>query len=103
LSYIEGRLDMIGAMPGALLTIGTGVAQLALEPAGWMRVSGWMHVKLLLVLTLVVLHLMLTVRHRRLAPQRADQESPRGLFAASHGIIGLLLIAIVILAIVRPF
>ena len=103
LSYIEGRLDLLGAVPGALLTLGTGLGQLALEPAGWFRASGWMHTKLLLVLVLVVLHVMTMVRHRRLARQRADQVIPRAFFAASHGIIGLLLIAIVILAVVRPF
>jgi protoporphyrinogen IX oxidase len=102
-SFLEGRLDLFGAVPGAVLTLATGLGQLALEPDRWFSTARWMHVKLLLVLVLVVLHVMLLVRHRRLARQRADQVIPRGFFAAAHGMIGLLLIAIVVLAVVRPF
>jgi len=103
LSFIEGRLDLFGAVPGAVLTLATGFGMLALEPAGWFHTAGWLHFKLDLVFILVVLHAVTLVKHRRLARQRADQEIRRGFYAASHGVIGLLLIAIIVLAVVRPF
>lgn len=102
-SFVEGRLDLGGAVPGALLTLLTGLGILAVEPAGWFRAAGWLHTKLLLVFLVAGLHAGLRIRYRRLARQRADQPISRAFFAAAHGTIGLLLLVIVILAVVRPF
>lgn len=102
LSYLEGRLDAGGAIPGAVLTIATGIAQILVMPSGTFATSRWLHWKLLLVIAIVGLHLVLTLRHRRLARERADRPVGKGFFAAAHGVIGLLLIGIVYLAVARP-
>lgn len=102
-SFVEGRLDVGGAMPGALLTLLTGLGLLAMEPMGWFRAQGWLHTKLLLVLFLALIHGGVRIRYRRMARQRADQPTSRAFFGAAHGIVGLLLIGIIILAIVRPY
>ena len=102
-SFLEGRLDFFAAVPGAIVALGTGLAMIAMEPAGWFAAAGWLHWKLMLVFVIAAIHLQLMVRHRRLARQRADQVIPRGFFAAAHGILGLLLIAVIVLAVVRPF
>ena len=101
LSWIEGRLDTLVAMPGALLVAGTGLAQVLLDGRAYFAGASWLHWKLGLVAIVAALHFVVTRRRRALAAGPADAKVPRALFAAVHGTIGLLLIAILILALVK--
>jgi putative membrane protein len=101
-TVIEGRLNWLVAVPGALLTLVFGVWLAWEHGMAWFRVASWLHYKLTLVLAVVVVHTLLTVKHHQI--RRAHPAAPmsRGLYAALHGIVGLLLIAIVLLATNQP-
>ncbi len=101
-TFVEGRLNGLVAVPGAVLTIAFGLWLLVDHGSAWFRVATWMHWKLALVAAVVVVHALLTVKHRQI--RRAHPAAPmsRGLYAALHGTVGLLLIAIVLLATNQP-
>ena len=84
---------------GGLLAIAFGIATLAAEP--FYLHSGWLHVKLALVLLLVIYHGTLVKLVRDFAHDRCNW-SPRALRGFNE-IPGVLLLAIVILAVVKPF
>jgi protoporphyrinogen IX oxidase len=101
-TFVEGRLNWLVAVPGAVLTTAFGVWLAWEHGMAWFRVATWMHWKLALVLAVVVIHVALTAKHRQI--RRANPAEPlnRALFAALHGTVGLLLIAIVLLATNQP-
>ncbi len=84
---------------GGALAIGFGIATLASEPL-YLR-AGWLHVKLALVLLLVVYHGLLVKLVRDFAHDRC-RWTPRKLRWFNE-VPALLLLAIVILATVKPF
>ena len=93
------RLFDISANGGAMATIGFGIWLIFLDP-GVLR-QGWLHIKLLLVIVLVVIHARLFRRINALQaePSRANRRE----FAMIHGIISALLLAILLLVFLRPF
>ncbi|MBN8736635.1 MAG: protoporphyrinogen oxidase HemJ [Xanthomonadales bacterium] len=95
---MERRLLVMTHIGGAL-AIAFGIATLASEPF-YLR-AGWLHVKLALVLLLVVYHGMLVKLAGDFARDRCRWTS-RGLRGFNE-IPGVLLLAIVILAVVKPF
>ena len=101
-TFIEGRLNWLVAVPGALLTIVFGVWLAYQHGAAWFRVASWMHYKLTLVLVVAVIHVVLTVKHAQIRRAAPSAPMSRALYAALHGTIGLLLIAIVLLATNQP-
>lgn len=101
-TWLEGRLNYLVTVPGAVLAIGAGVAQAYLHGAAWFRVARWMHIKLTLVFAIVVIHVILTVLHRRNVRRPPDAPMKRAVFAALHGTLGLILIAVVYLAFAQP-
>lgn len=84
---------------GAALAIAFGIATLATE--SFYLQSGWLHVKLALVLLLVIYHAMLVKLTRDFAQDRCHWSSRK--LRGFNEIPGLLLLAIVILAVVKPF
>ena len=84
---------------GAVLTLALGIATLVTEP--FYLQAGWLHAKLALVLLLVIYHGLLV---KLVADFRRDRcnWSPRSLRWFNE-IPGVLLLAIVILAVVKPF
>ncbi len=84
---------------GAALAIAFGIATLATE--SFYLHAGWLHVKLALVLLLVIYHAMLVKLTRDFAAGRCTWTS-RDLRWFNE-MPGLLLLAIVILAVVKPF
>jgi protoporphyrinogen IX oxidase len=84
---------------GGVLAIAFGIATLATEPF-YLR-AGWLHAKLALVLLLVIYHGMLVKLVRDFAHDRCNW-TPRALRVFNE-IPGLLLLAIVILVVVKPF
>jgi putative membrane protein len=101
-SFLEGRLNYLVAVPGAVLTVTFGLWMAWQHGMQWFRVATWMHYKLALVLGVVVIHVLLSVKHATI--RRAGPSAPvsRALFASLHGTVGLLLIAIVLLATHQP-
>jgi putative membrane protein len=100
--WLEGRMNWLVTVPGAVITTGCGLWLIQIYGAQWFAVARWMHWKLVLVGVVVVVHAFLTWKQRRVARQRPDQPVPRALFAALHGTLGLLLIAILLLATHQP-
>lgn len=102
LKIMERRL-MIMTHVGGTLTIVFGLATLA----ALMRINeaymqqGWLHAKLALVLALVVYHALLTGMVRTFA-RDANTRSSRWLRLFNE-VPGVLLIAIVVLVVVKPF
>lgn len=84
---------------GAALAIAFGIATLATEPF-YLR-AGWLHVKLALVLLLVIYHALLVKLVRDFARDGCNWSSHR--LRWFNEIPGVLLLAIVILAVVKPF
>ena len=93
------RLFDVSANGGALATIGFGIWLILLEPS--VLRQGWLHIKLLLVVVLIVMHARL---YRRINALEAEpSEASRREFAMAHGIISALLLAILLLIFLRPF
>lgn len=84
---------------GAGLAIAFGIATLAME--SFYLQSGWLHVKLALVVLLVIYHAMLAKLTRDFAADRCHWSSRK--LRGFNEIPGVLLLAIVILAVVKPF
>ena len=101
-TFIEGRLNWLVSVPGAVLTVVFGVWLAYQHGAAWFRVASWMHYKLTLVLAVVAIHVVLTVKHAQIRRAAPSAPMSRGLYAALHGTIGLLLIAIILLATNQP-
>ena len=101
-SFLEARLNYFVTAPGALITLVTGIIQLANEPTGYFAVARWLQIKIGLVAVIATIHFVLTLRHRAIARERADAHINKALFSALHGTLGLLLIAVIVLAVVKP-
>ncbi len=100
--WLEGRLNYLVAVPGALLTILCGLVLTVIYGSTWFRFALWLHIKLTLVLAIVILHALVIVKQRRIARQSPNDPIGRAFFAAAHGTIGLLLLAILFLAVAQP-
>lgn len=100
LSWMEFRMYYFVSLPGLAITLVTGVGMLVAMPM-LLQGQGWLHAKLGLVAGLIVLDQVLRTRLMALRAQPALLD-PRP-FKILHGLIGLGLIGILILAFVRPF
>lgn len=98
LKIMERRLLAMTHIGGAL-AIAFGIATLATE-SFYLR-AGWLHVKLALVLLLVIYHAMLVKLTRDFAHDRCSWSSRR--LRGFNEVPSVLLLAIVILAVVKPF
>jgi putative membrane protein len=93
------RLFDFSASGGAMATIGFGIWLIFLDP-GVLR-QGWLHIKLLLVVVIIVMHARL---YRRINALEAEPSGAnRREFAMTHGILSALLLAILLLVFLRPF
>ena len=95
---MERKLFVIMSI-GAAGTIAFGLSMLAVEPA--LLKLGWLHAKLALALGLIGYHGWLRTRVRAFA-NRTNTISARG-YRLINEIPALFLIAMVILAVVKPF
>jgi protoporphyrinogen IX oxidase len=93
------RLFRVSANAGALVTVIFGIGIIALQPA--FLTHGWLHVKLLLVVGLLACHLWL---YRRVGALENDPGSAsRRAFVMIHGVVSLLVLAILGLVFFQPF
>lgn len=87
--------------PFAVLTLVFGVSLIAVYGLEWLKVSGWLHAKLTLLGALYVYHAYLY----KLVKQFAKDQNTRS--ATFYRVLNeapvLLLLAVVILAVVKPF
>lgn len=84
---------------GAVITIFLGIVIIVLNPEVLHR--GWLHLKLLLVLGILLYQWRLYRRIRQL--EENPSESSGGEFRMAHGILSMLVLAILLLAILQPF
>jgi putative membrane protein len=96
---IASTLFYGGCNIGGAVTLLFGIA-LMVEDKGVLR-EGWLHVKLGLVFILLLVHLRL---HRRIVALSDNPSSTtRSEFRTIHGVVSLLLLAILAMAILKPF
>lgn len=97
---MEKRLSVLMSI-GAALTIAFGVWLLWLHGTAWLVASGWMHVKLLLVVGLIGYHGWCQIQVKRFREGRATGSGRY--YRLMNELPSLFLVAIVILAVVKPF
>jgi len=93
------RLLLVSANTGAAVAIIFGILAMVAEPGIWTR--GWLHLKLLLVLLMLVVQLRLYRRIRAL--EEAPLDATRREFSIIHGLVSLLLLATLMLVFLKPF
>ncbi len=97
-AVMERRLFVMMTI-GGVLAIGFGIAMVASAPA--YLAFGWLHVKLALVAVLLAYHVWC---QRLMSALRAGRSAhSQGWYRAFNEVPGVLLIAIVLLAVVKPF
>lgn len=93
------RLLLVSANSGAVVAIVFGILAVVAEPGVLAR--GWLHLKLLLVLSMLVVQFRLYQRIR--AVEEAPLEATRREFSIMHGLVSLLLLATLMLVFLKPF
>ena len=93
------QLFEVGTNVGAAITIALGLLLIAMDPSV-MR-HGWFHAKLLMVAVLLFYHVRFYRRIMFL--ENNPSHSSRREFRVIHGMVSLLLIAILVLAVMKPF
>jgi len=93
------ELFEVGTNVGAAVTIVLGIILIMMNPP--VLKEGWLHGKLLLVAVLLFYHVRFYRRIMFL--ENNPSQSSRREFRVIHGMVSLLLIAILVLAIVKPF
>jgi putative membrane protein len=101
-TFLEGRLNYLVSVPGAVLAIGFGSWLAYQHGMQWFRVATWLHWKLVLVAAVAAIHVVLSVKHRQILRAHPADKMNRALYASLHGTVGLLMIAIVLLATHQP-
>lgn len=100
LKIMERRL-LFFVTPFAILSIAFGVWLIALYGMAWFKISGWLHVKLVLVGLLIAYHLYC---FKLLKDFKQDKNTRSGYFYRWFNEAPVfILFAVVILAIVKPF
>lgn len=93
------QLFEVGTNIGAALTIALGILLILMNPS--MLRHGWLHAKLLLVAILLFYHVRFYRRIMFL--ENNPSQSSRREFRVVHGAVSLLLIAILVLAVMKPW
>lgn len=93
------RLFNSACNAGAAITIVFGILILINAPE--VLRHGWMHVKLALVGLLIGLHVWMYLRSRRIGDRPAA--AARREFQAVHGLVSVVLLAILLMVIMQPF
>lgn len=87
--------------PFAVLTLVFGLWLIGVYGMAWFKASGWLHAKLALVLALYVYHGYLYVLMKRFAADN-NQHSPR-FYRILNETPVLVLLAVILLAVLKPF
>lgn len=103
LSRLEGWLQYFFILPGALLVLGCGAWLTRNQGLAWLRVSLWMHAKLVLIALLCFVHLALWSAQRRVKKTDPQRGVVRGGWKLQQLALWVLLVAISMLSVLRPF
>jgi putative membrane protein len=97
---MERKLYRAIMTPGAVITVICGGWLIQMQGMIWLRASGWMHIKLVLVAVLVVYHVYLG----RLCKAFAEDRNRHGhvFYRCLNEFPALILIAVVLLAVLKP-
>jgi putative membrane protein len=96
---VASTLFFGGCNIGGAVAIVFGILLMVAEPD--VLRHGWLHVKLVMVFILLLLHLRL---HRRIVALSDNPSSvTRAEFRVIHGVVSLVLLAILALAVIKPF
>lgn len=96
---VASTLFFGGCNIGGAVAIVFGLLLMAMKPE--VLHQGWLHVKLLFVFILLLVHLRL---HRRIVALSDNPSSvTRAEFRVIHGVVSLVLLAILAMAILKPF
>lgn len=98
---MEHKLYWAITTPGAVLTVTFGLLAIHNYGLDWFRQQGWLHAKLAFVLLLIGFHIWCGILLRDFAQDR-NRRSER-FYRAINEIPVLPLIAIILLAVLRPF
>jgi protoporphyrinogen IX oxidase len=93
------RLLLVSANTGAAVAIIFGILVILAEPG--VLAFGWLHLKLLLVLLMLLVHFRLY--QRICALEEAPLNAMRREFSILHGLISILLLGTLVLVFVKPF
>ncbi len=96
---MEYRLSRFIMMPSMILSFSFGGLLLLMPSLDWH--SGWLHIKLLLVLLLAALHGYMVKLYKEFCAEKRER-TPR-FFRIINEIPTVIMIVIVILAVVKPF
>ncbi|MBV8055292.1 MAG: CopD family protein [Deltaproteobacteria bacterium] len=93
------RLLLVSANTGAAVAIIFGILAIVANPGVLAR--GWLHLKLVLVLLMLVVQFRMYQRIRALA--EAPLDATRREFSIMHGLVSLLLLGTLMLVFLKPF
>ncbi|MEQ8764100.1 MAG: CopD family protein [Planctomycetota bacterium] len=98
MAFMEKRMAYFVSLPGLVITLIGGVGML-LEKKSELLQAPWLHIKLTLVFLLIVADFLMQAKMRKI--HAADTMPSPAFFKAIHGIIGLMLLAILYFAIFK--
>jgi putative membrane protein len=96
---VAARHLFVGCSIGAAIAIALGFMLIPFEPE--VLRQGWLHLKILLVVVLIVFHVRLY--RRVVALENEPASGTPGEFRMVHGIVSALLLAVLLLALLKPF
>tara|TARA_B100000579_G_scaffold332125_1_gene282415 strand:- start:166 stop:510 length:345 start_codon:yes stop_codon:yes gene_type:complete len=97
---MEARLYFGIMLPAILLTISSGFALVWIRGWDWLLTTSWMHLKLLLVLSLIIFHLYLGLLRKDFA-RDSNQKSTTFLKILNEMPV-LILVSVTLLAVLKP-
>jgi putative membrane protein len=102
LSRTAERINRFVAIPGATIALGCGVGLIADHGASWFRAATWLHWKLPIVVALIAIHVLLIALNGVVRSAPPDRTPSRATFMVLHRVAGVFVVAIVLLATLRP-
>mgnify|MGYP001201699111 FL=1 len=97
---MEARLYLGIMLPAILLTISSGITLIWIRGWDWLLATSWMHLKLLLVLSLIIFHLYLGLLRKDFA-RDTNQKSTTFLKILNEMPV-LILVLVTLLAVLKP-
>ena len=97
---MEARLYLGIMFPAIILTISSGISLIWIRGWDWLLATSWMHLKLLLVLSLIIFHLYLGLLRKDFA--RDTNQKSTTFFKILNEMPVLILVLVTLLAVLKP-
>jgi putative membrane protein len=101
LKVMERKLLRIIINPAMVFTLITGIALIVITGAGSPGSGGWMHAKLVLILGMIVCHALFAKWRKQF--ERDENTRPERFYRIMNEVPTVLMIAIVLLVVLKPF